>query len=421
MPNECAILRNLTAKQWQPLLNWLDTSGLALYFLDRISDLEVCTMLPPSVLARLQQNLADNQARTRAMMIEWTALHCEFQRAGISYATLKGFSLWPISVPRPELRSQLDLDFLVAEDGAAQARRILEEMGYRLHAISHQSWEFKSARQAPPTLKGLYGAKPQSSIELHIETPAPGTIPLLDRVESRYFDGAWMPVLSPVDLFLGQGLHAFKHVCSAFTRTAHLVEFRRHVLVRHHEDAFWKEVRLIAERDPKPPIALGVVTLLISQAMGDFAPEALTRWTVDRLPITVRAWVQLYGRGVALGSFPGSKLYLLLQKEVEAVGIAAKRPVRRALLPCRLPPAIAHRVPGETAAARVKRNARQLRFIFFRLRFHTVEGLRYLCESFRWRRHLGRLTRKRGLPSVRSTFAKLPAEEVRVESNRVPR
>ena len=44
-----------------------------------------------------------------------------------------------------------------------------------------------------------------------------------------------MPVLSPVDLFLGQGLHAYKHVCSEFSRVAHLLEFRRHVLARRDD------------------------------------------------------------------------------------------------------------------------------------------------------------------------------------------
>jgi hypothetical protein len=415
------VLKGLTAKQWQPLLHWLDTSGLALYFLDRIADLELCAMLPPSVLSRLQHNLADNAVRTQSLAKEWTTLNLLFQKAGLSYATLKGFSLWPVSVPMLELRSQLDLDFLVAEESAEGVQAILEGEGYRLSAISDRSWEFKTACGQSPSLKALYTAKPQRSVELHIERQSAAAPPLLSRTENRCFHGALMPVLSPVDLFLGQAMHVYKHLSSAFTRAAHLIEFRRHVLVRHHDGAFWREARRIAERDAKLPIALGVVVLLITDIMGEFAPEALTCWTVDSLPITVRTWVQLYGRRVALGSFPGSKLYLLLQKEVEALGIPAKRPTSRALLPSRLPPAIAHRVPGEAAATRVNRNAQQLHFIFFRLRFHTVEGLRYMYESFRWRWRLGRLTRQPGLPSIRSTFAKLRTEEVRIESNRVPR
>ena len=76
-------------------------------------------MVPQRVLARLQQDLADNTLRTMQMITEANAIHTRFQDAGISYATLKGFTLWPDSVPRLELRSQLDLDFLVAECAAS--------------------------------------------------------------------------------------------------------------------------------------------------------------------------------------------------------------------------------------------------------------------------------------------------------------
>jgi len=44
-------------------------------------------------------------------------------------------------------------------------------------------------------------------------------------------------------------------------------------------------------------------------------------------------------------------------------------------------------------STRILRCRRQLHFILFRLRFHIVEGLRYLYESARWRQHIGRLSR----------------------------
>ena len=110
MPAECERLQNLSSRRWQSLLTWLDTSGMALYFLDRLTELGRREMLPPAVLARLQQNLVDNTERTNSMIAESNAIHLRLQNAGLSYAVLKGFSLWPICVPRPELRSQLDLD-----------------------------------------------------------------------------------------------------------------------------------------------------------------------------------------------------------------------------------------------------------------------------------------------------------------------
>jgi len=393
LPAAYAKLQHLSVKQWQPLLHWLDTSGLALYFLDRMTELELCEMFPPAVLSRLQQNLADNTAKTAAMIAESTVIHHSFQRIWLSYATLKGFSLWPVSVPKLELRSQLDMDFLVAESSAAEAKNILERRGYRLHAISGRTWEFKTNQEGPHSLKYLYKAMPQRSVELHLEATSTGRSFRLGRTEKRYFHGACMPVLSPVDLFLSQGLHLYKHLCGAHSRTAHLIEFRRHILVRHHDDAFWKNVRQLAERDPKIPIALGLVTALISHVMGDFAPEALTCWTVDCLPAAARLWVELYGRRTVFCNTPGTKLYLLLQKALDPAGVQSGRSLRHALLPCRLPPIIVDATPGEVLSTRILRCRRQLHFILFRLRFHIVEGLRYLYESARWRQHIGRLSR----------------------------
>jgi hypothetical protein len=390
IPRECLRLWLLTRRDWSRALHWLDISGLALYFLDRIEQLDLCDILPPAVLARLRQNLADNTRRTASMMEEWIEIQRSFHGAGLSWATLKGFSLYPQSVPRPQLRSQLDLDFLIAENSALAARNILEARGYRLHAISGRSWEFKRSSPTRITLDDLYKPTPHRTAELHLESSAAPS-PLLERIEWRSFHHLWMPVLSPLDLFLGQGLHLYKHICSEGTRAAHLLEFRRHILARYDDAAFWRELQQLAEADPRSPIALGVAILLITHLMGSFAPPAFTSWTVDRLPPAARLWVDTYGHDFALGDFPGTKLYLLLQQALAPVGVAAKRSLRRSLIPKKLPPAITHAAPGEGLLARLRRNWTQLRFISIRARFHTVQGLRYLHESRRWRKLLAKI------------------------------
>ena len=202
-----------------------------------------------------------------------------------------------------------------------------------------------------------------------------------------------MPVLSPVDLFLGQALHVYKHIRSEFSRAAHLLEFRRHVQFRFDDDTFWDELRSVAEEDPRASLGLGVVTLLISHVTGDFAPEALTNWTVGCLPRPARLWVKLYGGRVVFENFPGSKLYLLLQNELRAAGVPAKRSLRQALLPSRLPPPIVRASADESLLIRIRRYRVQIHFILVRLRFHIVEGLRYTRESYRWRQHMNRLMR----------------------------
>lgn len=386
LPEPCARLWVLSDGEWRSLLQWLDTSGLALYFLARAMDLDLCEMLPPGVLARLQQNLIDNAERTRGMMDESIAIQRDFQGTHLSYAVLKGFSLSPHSVPRSELRSQLDLDFLIAEGDAPEARRILERRGYHLHAISGGTWEFKTSGIPSSSLKGLYKKAHVRCAELHLETHIPGESSLLARTEQRDFDGIRMPVLSPVDLFLGQALHLYKHVSSDFSRAAHFLEFRRHVLARRHDSAFWREVQFAAEETPSAVLGLGIVVLLITRTMGAFAPEELTRWSAPRIPEGARLWVDLYGPRVVFASFPGNKLYLLLQRELESAGVPAKRKRLQVLLPLRLPPAIIQASPGDSLPTRILRWRVQIRFICLRLRFHIVEGLHYAWESILWRR-----------------------------------
>ena len=386
LPPECERLWRLTGKEWKRLLKWLDTSGLALYFFDRITDLGRCQMFPSSISARLRQNVQENTARMDSMLAELTAIHQEFETANLSYALLKGFSLWPVSVPKPQLRSQLDLDFLIAEQSVQRARQILEARGYCLRAVSGRSWEFKMNESHAGSLADLYKVTPQRTLELHVEIPASGRPSLLSRCDRRRFEGVDVPVLSPLDLFLGQGLHLYKHVASEFFRVAHLIEFRRHVIARCDDAAFWSELRELAELDSRAAIGLGIGILLISQEMGVFAPEALTCWTVDRLPVTARLWVSMYGCRVMLASFPGTKLYLLLQKELVAAS-PGDRWLRRQLVPRRLPPPIALPSTGESIRMRIRRHRKQYQYVLFRLRFHVVESCRYIYELKRWSRY----------------------------------
>jgi hypothetical protein len=393
LPAQCRRLEVLSDGEWRSLLRWLDTSGLALYFLARTTELGLCEMLPPGVLARLQQNLIDNTERIQGMIDESIAIQRDFQGAHLSYAVMKGFSLCPHSVPRPELRSQLDLDFLIAEGSAPEARLILERRGYHLHAISGRTWEFKTSGIPPSSLKDLYKSTHIRCVELHLEGNVASQSSLLARAEQRDFNGISMPVLSPVDLFLGQALHLYKHVSSDFSRTAHFLELRRHVLARRHDDAFWHEVQLTAAKTPGAVLKIGLVVLLITRVMGAFAPEELACWSGERIPSSARFWVDLYGPCVVFASFPGNKLYLLLQRGLESAGVPAKRKRRQILLPLRLPPPVIQASPGDSLLTYILRWRVQIRFIGLRLRFHVVEGLRYAWESILWRRRLDRFNR----------------------------
>ena len=391
-PGQIELLLNLSSTEWRRLLSWLDVSGLALYFLDRLVQLGLGDTLPETAANRLHQNLDDNAKRTLGMVEESIAIQRDFQDAHLSYAVVKGLSLSPESVPRPELRHQFDLDYLISEKSASEARLILERRGYRLRAVSRNTWEFKINETPYVSVKDLYKDLPYRTVELHLEADTPGQDSRLDRTTTREMFGISMPMLSPVDLFRGQAMHLFKDLCCEFPRTAHLLEFYRHVLSRRDDDAFWRELRGSAENDRSTCLGIGVVTYLVASILGDFAPKALTAWTVEVLPSSVCLWVNRYGRHTVFGNHPGTKFFLLLQKELESAGISVRSGVKKPLWPTRLPPVVIRGSSGESFSTRIARYRVQLRFVFERLRFHIVEGIRYTLESYRWRQHLDRLT-----------------------------
>ncbi len=377
-----------SVRDWIHNYPWLDSSGLALYLLDRLITLGCEDALPLAVRDRLQDNLADNRARTEALFAESLSINDSFQEEGIVSVNLKGVTLWPDSVPDPALRCQMDLDFLVCAEDAPKARQVLERSGYLLYVISGDTWEFRAGTSAVASRKDLYKPKPQRTVDLHL---ANTTDRRLASAQLKTFHGKLLPALSPVDLFIAQARHLFQHVSGAFTRAGWVLEYRRHVLARYQDSAFWEAVKHSSSQRPQDAIAVGIATLLTSQIFGQFAPQALSWWTVDRLPAGVRLWVQAYGRSVMLADFPGTKLYLLLKKELGSEQPQQSVTIHKHYLPMHLPPLISHGHAGERPASRLKRYLAQIRFVLFRLRFHFLENIRYTSECSRWRRRRGLL------------------------------
>ncbi len=330
------------------------------------------------------------------MFVEFASLNQAFQRAGLVYANLKGFSLSPESCPRPELRCQLDYDFLIDGTQLDLTRNILSKTGYELMAATPDVWEFKAGTDELTRITDHYKWRPQRCVEVHFATSGPPThLPFRDsRLERRIrhsWGGVTFPALAPADQFIAQALHIFKHLCSACTRLSWLLEYQHHVAVRFQDQSFWEEVRKHAGSDPRTSIAIGLTTLLSSRIFGGKAPAQLEEWTSARLPAAVKLWADHYGREAVLADFPGTKLYLLLQEELRGNDESWKQTKRRRLMPLRLAPRIVSVSTDDNVWKRMRSELFQLRFLLFRLRFHVVEGLHYLVEASRWKRRLAAL------------------------------
>jgi hypothetical protein len=389
-------LSALTPRDWQRSWNWLDASGMALYFLDRVGSLHIESALPAATLERLRGNLADNRDRSVTMFAEFASLNESFQAAGLVYANLKGFTLSPESCPRPELRCQLDFDFLLDGNQLSLCQELLRKRGYELWAATPDVWEFKAGSSELVSIKDHYKARPQRCVELHFASSEaaphlPYRDPRLERRMLHSWGGLTFPALTPADRLIAQAQHVFKHLCSACTRLSWLLEYQHHLATRYHDQSFWDEVRQHAWNHRHASIAIGLTTLLSTRIFGGQAPAQLEEWTTDRLPAPVRLWADQYGRESVLADFPGTKLYLLLQEELRANDDSWKQTKRTSLLPLHRAPRIVNTSTHDNAWKRLRSEVFQLRFILFRLRFHVVEGMRYLVEASRWKRRLATL------------------------------
>ena len=167
-------------------------------------------------------------------------------------------------------------------------------------------------------------------------------------------------------------------------RAKGILEFRRHVLARSEDDPFWHELQLRLHACPDVCLRLGVILQLMSQVMGEFAPSALTSYTVCKIPPLALLWIESYAVDSALASFPGSKLYLLLEQALMPSGIPKKRSLQNALLPTRLPNLNFPDSLSGSLRQRTRSLYQRFHFICFRLRFHVLQGLRYYGESKRF-------------------------------------
>jgi Uncharacterised nucleotidyltransferase len=384
-------LEVFNAGDWKSSFHWLDASGLALYFLERIKALALEDAVPGNVIGALASRLANNKRRTAELFDECLEINRRFEGAGLKYANLKGFSLVPSYCPDLSLRYQIDLDFLMSRTDAVRCQDILGSMGYLVTGIDDNVLEFTAGLERVPSFQDLYKPKPQRSVEVHfVSSPAlSATDPrhCLDHLQTLTLNGFAVPVLSAEDMFLGQARHLYHHMRSEWTRTSWFLEYKMFVAGRRKDVSFWSNVRARAMDTSEDSLAVGMATWLAERAFGEFAPCELTEWSVTALPRPVLLWLERYGKHVLLTDFPGTKLYLLLQNELVADSKAWRKARRGKLIPLHCPRLVVTTTPS--LGARFRAIVSQLRFLTFRAHFHSIEGVRYLWEAWRWKGIVG--------------------------------
>lgn len=381
LPNDQVIssLSMFTSRDWRRLGNWLHASGLALYFLDEIQRRSLTALLPHDVFQSLLQNREDNRERVNSLISEFVQLNTAYLNEGIGYINLKGLSVGPEYCPDFTLRSQFDLDFLVCDDHVPRCVEVMRRLGYSVVAEGGGTIELRAGERSYPEFRDFYKPRSQKVVELHV-CPA-ADVDRLPRANGLIGEFVF-PTLSREQIFLRHALHLTKHLRSEWTRASWMLELSRAIADARRDATFWQRVR---EQSTSSEAAwrVGVAVLATSTVFGTAISRELSGWSADLLPGGVRQWVRDYALPVVSASFPGSKLYLLLERELLGDSRCYQSQRRSVLWPVRVPGTIATSVDAKT---RLKNLVSDAKYVGFRAAFHIREGLRFIQEERKWKK-----------------------------------
>lgn len=394
------VLRKFRLHDWHRTFNWLDRAGLTLYLLQRLKSISATQLLPPPVLARFEQNLADNRRRVDYLATEFGSLNQRFHRAGLNYAAIKGFSLVPTYCPDAVLRAPSDLDYLVDKPSLPLAQRILEEAGYRLQRFSDIEFKFGRPSQRIPTVSDdPYSRETEPLVELHLTfwNRKLNRVPLnepdfrLDQTIDHDWHGLRFPVLNDEDAFVLQILHIFQHTVECWIKLGWLLEIGCFLQTRFSDTQFWDRVDARLREIPCLAEFAAVVLGLAERTFAAPMPPIAAKWT-QCLRLPARLWLENYGRRWALEEHPfhslslfsAAKLALFLHREFIPDPNVRKEISQQRLFPWKRPEQVA--VPtDQTSASSLTQRRLQWQFVLRRVIFHLGSSTQYLLELPRWR------------------------------------
>ena len=382
-------------REMRVFLRWLDQSGVALYLLWRLRESGEVENVPDHFRVQLERRLESNRRRTELMLSEFQRVSECLRNRSIRHAFLKGFTLVPAFSPEPRLRHQSDIDILISEDVADQARAAILACGYSPRREMHKG-ETRFAMpltRIPSAADDMYRADYHRQIELHtsiwdevghvgLEVP----VDCLERTRVRHIQGFALASLAEEDAFLFQVLHAFRHFLSSWVRLSWLWEIHHFLASRREDTALWLAIRDRAGDDPVLKNAFGLILGLTNQLFGSPIPETLRDWCIETLPDRVKCWLASFGTPWALSDIPGSKVTLFIHNEFIREPGLAKHLLRR-ILPFAGRPSLGE-MDSSNAETAVRFSIKQQVFRAERLAFHASSMVSLSLDAFRWKHAL---------------------------------
>ncbi len=354
------------------------------------------SVLPESVAARIDRNLAANEvrfARSRGMYEEIAAA---FQIAGVETAVLKGFSHTGKYATCALDRPQGDLDLFCRREQILLACDALKRLGYA--PIS--GTEGVPTDHAPPmirktawTWRGDY-FDPQApiAVELHYQfwdehterIRLDGLDAFWNRRQDESIGDFYFPALAPVDRIGYAAMHLVRHLLRGDFRLFHAYELAHFLETTHADQEFWQ-----SWQDLHAGSLRSLETIAFRFASDWFGcrvpPQVASEW--DQFPDAARRWFDDFsGAPLAAKRRPNkNELWLhlsLLESPQDRRAVAVRR-----LLPLRRQKTqYAAHVPPElvTWRLRVQRKMFQTRFAMKRLSHHARSTLPTLASGARF-------------------------------------
>jgi len=393
-------LRQYSEGDWRRTLVWLDHAGLALYLLRRLQSLKATDVLPASIFRRFEDNLAQNRRRLDDMVDQFATINERFNRAGVNFAVVKGFSLIPEFCPDASLRTPSDLDYLIDKQSLPLARRVLEEAGYSQQRVTDIEVKFRRRSSRIPTRSDdPYSVETEPLVELHLgfwNQKSTGIVLAepefrLDQTVTHEWQGLRFPVLRKEDAFILQVMHVFQHVLEGWVKLCWLLEIGYFITAQALDDIFWDRVDVRVQEVPLLAEFGALVTGLAGTVFCATKPPRAECWAQQLSP-AARFWSELYGRTWAMedhpvhssGLFASTKLCIFLQWEFMPDRLVQREMTRRRLFPWKSPEnAVPH--DNQTTAGFLRATRLQSLFVIQRLIFHLGADIRFFWELRRWR------------------------------------
>ncbi len=382
--------------EWNHALNWLDLSGLVLYFWQKMKHVNAEKHLPAHVQLRLARCYEENCRRVESIRQESAALNKLFDGAGVQYAVLKGLALVPDYCPDPALRAQYDHDYLIQPDNLARAEAVLKRSGY-IPKVTGEDYHNAYVRPVSEAIDsrqpgGLYSAGLERPVELHIALWDPAgegfSIPLpkdfLARLQKHAWQGIECRALGDEDTLIFQVLHAFRHILRNWCRLSTFLEISHFSRRRALDTDFWLRFRGRISNLRWVPEVSAVVFRLAQTLFGGVIPIDLSQQVDTRFTLVLDLWIKRYGLAGALANFRDSKNSLFLHREFVVDRSAWTKVRRRRLFPLRRP----HHLPKvltNQQARRLGKKWAQCIHGLQRFRFHAFSAAWYAWEYPRWR------------------------------------